>query len=97
MKYADIDASRQKHLELIQGAIDRLGGNGFLLKGWAVTVAGAFLGFAVDARNPLLALVAILPTVAFWGLDAYFLRCERLFRRLYRDGVRSMPRSSPSS
>ena len=27
--------------------------------------------------------VAFLPAVAFWGLDGYFLRQERLFRRLY--------------
>jgi hypothetical protein len=29
----------------------------------------------------------LLPVVAFWGLDAYYLRQERLYRKLY-DAVR---------
>ena len=32
-----------KHLEIIQGVINRMAGNSFALKGWAVTlVAGTF-------------------------------------------------------
>jgi len=27
--------------------------------------------------------LSILPALAFWGLDAYYLRQERLFRELY--------------
>ena len=35
-----------KHLELIQGIINRMAGNSFMLKGWAVTlVAGIFSCF----------------------------------------------------
>ena len=30
-----------------------------------------------------IALVGLFPALAFWGLDAYYLRCERLFRVLY--------------
>lgn len=32
-------------------------------------------------------ILAYFPAFAFWGLDAYFLRQERLFRKLY-DSVR---------
>ena len=33
--------------------------------------------------NPYFALVLILPALAFWVLDGYFLWQERLFRRVY--------------
>lgn len=77
------DDARIKHLELIQAVVARLGSNGFLVKGWTVTVASAFFGFAVTSGNSLLSVTAVIPTALFWGLDAYFLRCERLFRELY--------------
>jgi hypothetical protein len=52
-----------------------------------VTVGGVFFGFAVDSGTWELAAVSVGPTILFWGLDAYFLYCERLFRKLY-DRVR---------
>jgi hypothetical protein len=82
--YEPFEPDRIKHLEFIQGVVSRLGNNSFLMKGWALTVAGAFFGFAVNNQNRWLAVASALPTVTFWGLDAYFLRCERLFRMLYK-------------
>lgn len=78
-----------KHLEFIQGVVDRLGRNSFLLKGWsmAVLVAGALLMVRLRPDQPLLALTLLLPVVGFWLLDAYFLWQERLFRAEY-DRVR---------
>lgn len=72
-----------EHLKLIQGAIDRMARASFLLKGWTVTVVVAILGFAANTSNLGLSLIALFPAFAFWGLDAYYLRQERLFRRLY--------------
>jgi len=83
LEFSDFGEARIKHLELIQAVISRLGTNGFLVKGWAITAAGIFLGFAVDRASWELAVVSLMPTFGFWGLDAYFLRCERLFRHLY--------------
>lgn len=74
-----------KHLEFIQAVVGRLGNNGFLVRGWAITVTGLFFGFAVESDDWRLGLVSILPIAAFWGLDAYFLRSERLFRALYTE------------
>lgn len=62
-----------KHLEFIQAVVGRLGNNGFLVKGWAITVTGIFFGFAVDSHDWRLGLVSVVPIVAFWGVDAYFL------------------------
>ncbi len=86
--YDDFEPNRLKHLELIQAVVSRLAGNSFLVKGWAITVAAALIGFAVGSHKPWLAVVGFIPTVAFWGIDAYFLKSERLFRALY-DHVRT--------
>lgn len=78
-----------KHMEMIQNTISRMASNSFSLKGWAVTlVAGIFALSSKDAEKAYF-LVAYVPIVAFWGLDAYYLYQERLFRALY-DHVRSM-------
>lgn len=73
-----------KHLEFIQTVVGRLGNNGFLVRGWAISIAGLFFGFAVQSDDWRLALSSVLPVLVFWGLDAYFLRAERLFRELYK-------------
>lgn len=93
--YSDFDDRRIKHLELIQAVISRLGGNGFLVKGWALTVAGVFFGFSVESSNPLLAAVVVPMTALFWGLDSYFLRSEWLFRELYRQVSELEPTLAP--
>lgn len=90
MSYDDFTDARIKHLEMIQAVIARLGTNGFVVKGWAITVAGAFLGFAVTQDNWGLAAASAMPTAVFWCLDAYFLRSERLFREFY-ERVRASP------
>jgi len=76
---------RIKHLEFIQAVIARLAGNSFLAKGWAMTVATAIYGFAAARLSPAIAAVGMVPVAAFWLLDAYFLRHERLYRFLYDD------------
>jgi hypothetical protein len=72
-----------KHLEFIQAAITRMAGNSFLLKGWALTVSGALFGFSAGRLSWPIAAVGLLPIIAFWALDAYFLMQERMFRSLY--------------
>jgi hypothetical protein len=86
--YSDYSEGRIKHLDMVQAVVARLGGNGFVVKGWAITIAGAFLGFAITRENGWLALAAALPTLMFWFLDATFLRSERAFRLLFEE-VRS--------
>jgi hypothetical protein len=81
-----------KHLEFIQNVIARLANDSFLLKGWAITVSGAFFGFGVQQNTGSLALVGLLPAMAFWALDAYYVKKERQFRKLF-DSVRRDPAS----
>ena len=72
-----------KHLELIQTVINRLAQSSFLLKGWSITVVAALLTLSTRDKNGLHSLVALLPALVFWGLDSYYVRQERLFRKLY--------------
>lgn len=75
--------NKPHHLDLIQGIINRMAGNSFALKGWTVTlVAGIFALSSKDADKAYF-LVAYIPIVVFWWLDAYFLLQERLYRALY--------------
>jgi hypothetical protein len=77
-----------KHLEIIQAIISRMANHSFLLKGWSVTLAAALIALAAKETSRAYALVALGPALIFWGLDAYYLQRERLFRMLY-DHVRS--------
>ena len=79
--------AKLKHLELIQGVINRLAGNSFYIKGWAVVLLSALLVLVVREDRGDLGWLGLLPVLVFWGLDAYFLWQERLFRALY-DRVR---------
>lgn len=83
-----------KHLEFIQAIIMRFATNSFLIKGWALTVTGALFGFAASHINWRIATVSLLPAIAFWCLDGYFLRQERLYRALY-DAIASQDHSIP--
>lgn len=79
--------NKHKHLEFLQNAINRMAGNSFLLKGWTVTIVSAIFALAQKDANTAYLLVPVLPILIFWFIDGYFLRQERLFRKLY-DHVR---------
>lgn len=77
-----------KHLEFIQGVINRMAQNSFLLKGWTVTLIAGLFAFAnTKGMDSDYILIAYIPTVFFWLLDGFYLYQERLFRKLY-DKVR---------
>lgn len=75
---------------MIQGVINRMAQNSFMLKGWNVVIVSALFVFAAKGSQILFAYIALLPSLVFWGLDGYFLRQEKLFRKLY-DRVRGLP------
>lgn len=75
--------SKLKHLELIQDVINRMASNSFRLKEWGVVLVSAVLFLAAREGNGKVALIGLVPALVFWGLDAYFLRQERLYRALY--------------
>jgi hypothetical protein len=84
-KTADL---RVKHLEMLQGVISRIAGQGATLKNYCLTLITALCGFAITLQKPLVALLALFPIAIFALLDAQYLRLERRFRRLF-DTVRT--------
>ena len=83
---------REKHLELIQGVINRMASNSFHLKGWSVVLVSALFALAGKDKAVYFVYLAYLPAIAFWVLDGYFLWQERMYRELY-DAVRKDTRA----
>ncbi len=81
--------AKLKHLEFIQGVINRLATDSFRMKGWAVVLVSALLLLLAREGRLEFTWIGFTPVLAFWGLDGYFLWQERLFRDLY-DHVRAL-------
>lgn len=79
-----------KHLEFIQAVINRMANTSFLLKGWSITVIAGLFAFSARQNEETLLGLAMVLTFVFWGLDAFFLWQERLYRALY-EHVRLQP------
>lgn len=80
-----MDEYKKAHLEMIQGVINRMGNNSFIIKGWAVTLVSGL--FAVSIENHKIVFISLVPIFLFWWLDTFFLYQERLFRELYKDVI----------
>lgn len=76
--------SKIGYLTLIQGVINRMGQNSFLLKGWSVTLIAALFVLSSKDSNNVFLLVTYFPALMFWFLDAFFLTQEKLYRKLYK-------------
>lgn len=71
------------YLQMIQSVIARMARNSFLIKGWSITVIAALGALAAAGKSELFVYLACFPAAMFWALDAYFLRQEKLFRKLW--------------
>ena len=69
-----------KEIEIIQSIIRRMAFNSFLIKGWTLTLVIASLLLNHDFEEKWLGFI---PLLIFWFLDAYYLRQEKLFRKLH--------------
>lgn len=90
------ETARIDHLRLIQAVVDRMARNSFATKTGSFTSVGGLAILAVSRGAPFVAAASLALVIMFWGLDAYFLRQERLFRRLY-DAVRTSDPPLPGS
>lgn len=77
----------RQHLSFIQGVITRMNSNSFSMKGWMVAIVSAFC--AVYASNSqteaayVYIIAAIIVDILFCFLDAYYLKMEKEYRKLY--------------
>ena len=71
------------HLEIIQAVIQRMSANSTSSKAWCITLVSAVLVIVADKSKPQCAWLALIPTVLFLALDAYYLALEKGFRDSY--------------
>ena len=70
-----------EEIKIIQDIIKRLAFNSFMIKGWAITLVVVTL---LLKGNKYQVLIAFIPLLVFWFLDAYFLWQEKMYRELYK-------------
>lgn len=80
--------SETEDLGFIQGVINRLWKNSFLLKGWSALFTSSLFALSAASTKVEFVFLAYFPVVVFWGLDGYYLALERTYRALY-DQVRT--------
>lgn len=77
-----------KEIDLIQGVINRMARNSFMIKGWSLTVVGIASSLNLTSVKAAFLCVGIpVVCIFFWVLDAFYLRTERKYRALYNDVV----------
>ena len=82
--------SVQAHLSILQGVIQRMASNSSSCKAWCITVVSAVLVIIADKGNPHFAYIALIPTLLFLALDAYYLALEKGFRAAYTEFVKKL-------
>jgi len=70
-----------KEIEIIQDIIKRMAFNSFTIKGWALTLV--VVSLLLKGTDKYQIWIAFIPLLVFWFLDAFFLRQERMYRKLY--------------
>ncbi len=76
-----------KEIDLIQGVINRMASNSFMLKGWLISLIAVVLALSKDSLFSCNAIfvcsILCFPILIFWYLDAFFLHREKCYRALY--------------
>ncbi|WP_316166888.1 MULTISPECIES: hypothetical protein [unclassified Bradyrhizobium] len=72
-----------KQLEMLQGVVARMAAQCATLKNYCVTISVAIAGFAITLQRPIVALLTLVPILAFAFLDARYLQVERRFRKRF--------------
>ena len=75
------DTQDLQYLQMMQENITRMAGNSANAKTWLITIVTGFfaIGCSINDLDWWL-LLAIIPIIVFWYIDAYYLRLERALR-----------------
>lgn len=84
----------QSHLSIIQNVIQRTSTNSASCKAWCITLVSAILVIVADKSKPDFALIALIPTILFFVLDAYYLALEKGFRNSYNNFINKLHTNS---
>lgn len=79
------NSNKIAYLGFIQGVINRMGNNSFLVKGFAITLISALVA-TTDNKSYFI----FIPAILFWWLDTYYIYQEKLFRKLYEKVIKGI-------
>lgn len=75
------DPEDLQYLQMMQENITRMAGNSANAKTWLVTIVTGFFAIGCSIKDfDWWLLLAIIPIIVFWYIDAYYLRLERALR-----------------
>lgn len=75
-----------KEIDLVQSCINRMAANSFDIKKWSVGIIAILAGLLKQnmlSHNCKVGVLFLMVIIAFWGLDAFFLKTEKLYRKKY--------------
>lgn len=84
-----MDENKLKHLEFLQATISRMNNSSLQVKSWCIAIVAAIMAVFATRQTPdgcsdiRILAVAVLPILAFWFLDSYFLTLEKDLRITY--------------
>ena len=96
-EYKENSQAVQAHLTIQQAVIQRMAGNSASSKAWCVTLVSAILVIIADKGKPQYTWIAIMPTLMFLILDAYYLALEKEFRNSYNSFIQKLHEQSLSA
>lgn len=83
LKITESSPSVQTHLNILQSTIQRMASNSSQCKALCITIVSAILVIIADKEKPEFVWIALLPSLLFLALDAYYLGLEKGFRKSY--------------
>lgn len=86
-----------QYLQMMQENITRMAGNSANAKTWLITIVTGFFAIGCSIKDlDWWLLLAIIPIVVFWYIDAYYLSLERALRnreQIYINILNSLERT----
>jgi len=81
------ESAISEYFKIIQNVIARMAQNSFQIKAWSATLFTAIILLTYSIINLIVYIVLLIVIGLFWSLDSYYLKQERLFRKLYEARV----------
>lgn len=73
-----------KEIDLLQSRIEKVEKTSFTIKGWTITLVTAVLALLPESIEKfVISLVVASATLAFWYLDAFYLKVDKSYRLKY--------------
>ncbi len=96
-EYNERSVAVHAHLGIMQSVIQRMSSNSSSSKAWCIALVSAVLVIVANGDKPQVAWIAVIPTLLFFTLDAYYLALEKSFRDSYNAFIDKLHRGEVQS